>query len=345
MAIIVKNYARSTLSAGIGTADTTIALTSGASFPTYSVIFPTAGYDYSFAVIEDAGNNIEIVRIINRAGDVVTVQRAQEGTTALNFQAGATFEIRATAQTVADLAQSGVVTLAGAQTITGQKTFTQQILGTATNATQLGGVAAASYVARDGAGNVGIGTPPTYYRLDVRSPSIYALNLINTLATSNDDAANPVRLTSYGEYWNRLHFNASRFAWQTYNTDRMTLSDVGALRVVSDQAFGYGENSGGTATQTTSKSTTVTLNKPTGQITMHNASMAAGAAVIFTLNNSLLTSASKLTVHPVGAWTNYFVIVLSVDTGLARIRVSNLHTGSLSDAITLQFNVFAGSTT
>lgn len=45
--------------------------------------------------------------------------------------------------------------------------------------------------------------------------------------------------------------------------------------------LGYGIGAGGTVTQATSKSTAVTLNKPSGQITMHNARLGAGNTVAF----------------------------------------------------------------
>ena len=104
MGILVTNDAATTLSAGITALDTALSLTSGAKFPTYTTIYPTVGYDYSYGVLEDVLHNIEIVKIINRAGNLVTVQRAQEGTTALAFPAGSAFEIRTTVQTVLDLA-------------------------------------------------------------------------------------------------------------------------------------------------------------------------------------------------------------------------------------------------
>ena len=44
----------------------------------------------------------------------------------------------------------------------------------------------------------------------------------------------------------------------------------------STSGIGYAAGAGGTVTQATNKSTTVVLNKTTGQITMNAASLAAG---------------------------------------------------------------------
>ena len=46
-----------------------------------------------------------------------------------------------------------------------------------------------------------------------------------------------------------------------------------------------GPTTGGTVTQATNKSTAVTLNAESGQITMNNAALAAAAEVSFTVNN------------------------------------------------------------
>jgi hypothetical protein len=54
----------------------------------------------------------------------------------------------------------------------------------------------------------------------------------------------------------------------------------------ADGGMGYASGTGGTVTQLTSKSTAVALNKLCGQITMHNAALAAGARVSFVVTNS-----------------------------------------------------------
>ena len=56
------------------------------------------------------------------------------------------------------------------------------------------------------------------------------------------------------------------------------------FEAVAGKAIGYPR--GGAVTQATSKSTGVTLNKPCGAITMHNASLAGDAEVSFTVTNS-----------------------------------------------------------
>jgi hypothetical protein len=62
------------------------------------LLFPApSGNDSFLATLEDASNNIEIVEVTNKSGDVFTIVRAQEGTTANVYIAGDTVELRVTA--------------------------------------------------------------------------------------------------------------------------------------------------------------------------------------------------------------------------------------------------------
>lgn len=121
----------------------------------------------------------------------------------------------------------------------------------------------------------------------------------------------------------------------------------GALRVIGASALGYGAGAGGTVTQATNKATPVTLNKPTGQITMNAAALAAGATVTFQVNNSLITTADTvlltcpfMTVGP----NNYRVEVSFSSNGSFNIRVTNISAGSLFEALVINFALIKGAT-
>lgn len=112
--------------------------------------------------------------------------------------------------------------------------------------------------------------------------------------------------------------------------------------VTGAAGLGYGTGAGGTVTQSTSKSTAVTLNKPTGQITMHNASLGAGASVIFALNNSLITAVDILVLNAT-SFGNYSVVCVNTSTGAASIRVTNISGGALAEALYIQFAIIKGA--
>lgn len=119
----------------------------------------------------------------------------------------------------------------------------------------------------------------------------------------------------------------------------------GNVRVVNGSAtLGYGTGAGGTVTQVTSKSTTVTLNKPCGQITMHNASLAAGTQANFTLTNSLITVNDLILVNvrtPTAAL--YSVRAGDIASGSCLISLTNVSGGPLSDAVIISFAIIKGS--
>ena len=70
--------------------------------------------------------------------------------------------------------------------------------------------------------------------------------------------------------------------------------------VYATAEIGYSTAAQGTVTQITSKSTGVTLNKSSGQITMNNAALLNGVIVSFTLTNSLLSAKDVLIINVSG---------------------------------------------
>lgn len=108
--------------------------------------------------------------------------------------------------------------------------------------------------------------------------------------------------------------------------------------------LGYGVGAGGTVVQATSKSTMVTLNKPTGQITMHNAALAAGASASFQVNNTLVLSTDTVVVTAFNN-ANYRVEALYVvGGGNFGVRVTNVTGGSLAEELQINFTIIKGAT-
>jgi hypothetical protein len=135
--------------------------------------------------------------------------------------------------------------------------------------------------------------------------------------------------------------------FETSATERLQIDANGNVLNVSTGGLGYGTGSGGTVTQLTSKSTSVTLNKTNGQITMSNATLAAGASVVFTLLNNTLAAADVLIVvlsSGVSAAQNYRTEVVNSTAGGANIRLTNLSGSSLSEAAVLNFAIIKAVT-
>ena len=109
---------------------------------------------------------------------------------------------------------------------------------------------------------------------------------------------------------------------------------------------GYITGEGGTVTQATSKATAVTLSKKCGQITMHNASLAADTTVTFTLTNVTHIAVTDLLVlnHVSGGTAGAYLLNAQCQAGSAFINVRNITAGSLSEAIVIGFAVIKAVT-
>jgi hypothetical protein len=120
---------------------------------------------------------------------------------------------------------------------------------------------------------------------------------------------------------------------------------VTGTTVYATSEIGYNASAQGTVTQATSKSTGVTLNKSSGQITMNAASLAAGATVLFTLTNSTLTAKDVLIVNVGSGGTSgaYWPYVANVAAGTAVIGVYNNTASPLAEAIVINYAVIHGA--
>ena len=175
------------------------------------------------------------------------------------------------------------------------------------------------------------------------SAGIWAFN-------NGSDLTNTAFLRSYINSATDVRFESGRagaysflpITFHTGGSERMRIDTSGNVLATSG-ALGYGAGAGGTVTQATSKSTSVTLNKPTGQITMNNAALEGGTFVSFDCNNSLLSAADGvlLTASTNG---NYRVEVATVSSGVVHIRVTNITAGSLSEALVINFAIIKGAT-
>ena len=133
-------------------------------------------------------------------------------------------------------------------------------------------------------------------------------------------------------------------AFYTGGSERMRIDTSGNVLVTSPAVLGYGVGAGGAVVQATNKFTAVTLNKPTGQITMNNAALAAGASVSFQVNNTLVLSTDTVVVTAFNN-TNYRVEALYVvGGGNFGVRVTNVTGGSLAEALQINFTIIKGAT-
>ena len=100
---------------------------------------------------------------------------------------------------------------------------------------------------------------------------------------------------------------------------------------------------GGTVTQLTSRSTTVTLNKRSGTITTHGASLAAGTEVAFLLSNSTIDS-NDVVVPMMASVSDPFLFTIrvgSTTSGGATLVLKNESASPTTEAPTISFVVLS----
>lgn len=132
----------------------------------------------------------------------------------------------------------------------------------------------------------------------------------------------------------------------TANVTAGNVLSSGAITSNSATAgVGYRTGSGGTVTQLTDKSTAVTLNKITGEITMSNATLGGDSTVSFTLNNSTIANTDVIIINQVStANRGEYAFNGSCNTGNAVISVHNMTNTNRSDAIVLRYAVIKAAT-
>ena len=195
-------------------------------------------------------------------------------------------------------------------------------------------------------------TQPTVVDKDLAAPpgspangSMYIVAAAATGTWSGQSGKLAVWLTTVAAWT----FIAPADGWAVWVADEATRYErrlgawVFAGTVTADTgSIGYAAGSGGTVTQATGKSTNVTLNKPSGRVTMNNASLAAGASVVFQINNTIVAGQDTAILAPNGSGA-YRAEIAYMATGGFGVRVTNVTAGALSDALNINFTIIKGA--
>ena len=332
---------------GGGTLINSDSTTAGLNIQTYSAVPVTISTSATARVTVDGGGNVGFGTITpTKPLDVATSSNSLQVPAIIRNENTGT-GVAAVGFTVASTASSETLSIkggigyvrAGANGI-GRLTFYNNITATAGSFTT-----SDERMAIDGAGNVAIGaaTATSGYKLDVvnagnsgiRISSATSANALlvtdGTVSGALVPVAGGMKLVAYGAYSQTISTNG---------TDKVIIDAGGNVKVTTG-TLGYSTGAGGAVTQATSKATAVTINKPTGQITLNNAALAANTAVAFTVNNTLVVATDTIIIHRVsgGAAGSYNIWVDSVSAGTFVVYVKNITGGALSEAPVLNFSI------
>lgn len=222
----------------------------------------------------------------------------------------------------------------------------------------------------DDNGNVGIGDPSPQYKLSISQSTVLpstAGSKITSFSKYTNVGNNSylrfdtVRITAGNSHHTseeRIQkvVDISEMGYVAFGTDTVKFGNAGGERVLIDYAgnllltsgtggLGYGTGSGGVVTQLTSKTTAVTLNKPSGKIITSSSALGAGETVGFILNNILLTGNDivKVIVGDAGANGAYQVDCVYCIDGAANITIKNIDSILRIDIIAINFIIIKGS--
>jgi hypothetical protein len=121
-------------------------------------------------------------------------------------------------------------------------------------------------------------------------------------------------------------------------------SDYEAL-VTTTTGLGFYTGAGGTITQATSKATAFTLSKMCGQITMAADALAANTIVSATWTNSLIAATDVVIInHKSGGTLGAYTFNVACGSPTSTLYIRNNTSGSLSEALVLNFVVIKGVT-
>jgi hypothetical protein len=121
------------------------------------------------------------------------------------------------------------------------------------------------------------------------------------------------------------------------------LSSSGLITTTGN-GIGYTTGSGGTVSQLTSKLTGVTLNKPSGQITLFSSPMTSGTSNTFVLTNSTISANDFLLLnHFSGGTIGNYTLSANTSTGQANITIHSISTVS-AEAPVIQYVIIKGAT-
>lgn len=139
----------------------------------------------------------------------------------------------------------------------------------------------------------------------------------------------------------------------TDTNGNILLTPNGTGQVLATKAFGYGGSGvGGTVTQATSRTTGVTLDKLTGEITLFAGSISGHEADEFTLTNSTIGANDVVVVCfksgcAVGTRKYYQIHVVAVAAGSCVISVGNIDNATIpttgTESPVVQFSVIKGA--
>lgn len=201
-------------------------------------------------------------------------------------------------------------------------------------------------------GFLGLGITPSSYKLDISGTAVSSFvgaRILNTDSGASSSSQYTVAtgggvqgsMIAYGTQVVLIGSDSNHpVFFRTNSTTHMSISTTGSVSFVTPVASGYGTGAGGTVTQGTSRLTAVTIDKPTGRITMVSDT---GSSTVnsFVVNNSTVSANDVIIVNQASGTNIYTLRVSNVTTGAFTISFNTTTTSV--DAPVINFAVIKGA--
>jgi len=127
----------------------------------------------------------------------------------------------------------------------------------------------------------------------------------------------------------------------TETLSNKSISGTGPIKTNSSSGIGYATGAGSSVTQTTNRTTPVTINAICGQITTVSATATAGTFVTFTVYNSAVSSTDTVIANlaGIGFSGDYILNVVNVRSGNFKIQTYTPSAVVSSEALVINFSV------
>ena len=191
--------------------------------------------------------------------------------------------------------------------------------------------------------NVGIGIAPTSYRVTAAAASA-ASGIVAQFQNSGSTGCG-INFAQNGVDDFSLTMPASTGGLRFIaggGLERMRIDSSGNVLVTSPAGLGYGTGSGGTVTQATSRATSVTINKPTGAITLF-AAVGSPTPAKFSVSNSVVAATDTIIVSVKSSTNIYRAYITAVGAAGFDIAFESV-SGVASDSPVFNFAIIKGAT-
>ena len=117
---------------------------------------------------------------------------------------------------------------------------------------------------------------------------------------------------------------------------------VQAVDIACTSTIGYAADAFSTVTQQNNKTTGVTINTPSGQITTANAQMAPSANAVFVVTCSAVSTKDVVVISVASGGTlgAYNAFISAVGNGSFTVELKNVTNNAYSEAINLNYAIF-----